>query len=132
MTATDLTGQRFGRLTALHPVTLMRGGVAKKAWRWACDCGAVKDISHYNVRAGTTVSCGCLARELVLLRNEARHHAAQARRPTPPPAEPAPAANPIPPGLAHLPRRQVAERHPSGRSFTAAHLPARGICSLDL
>ena len=44
MTRTDLTGQRFGRLTALYPVEKRDRGTATSAcWRCRCDCGREAD-----------------------------------------------------------------------------------------
>lgn len=58
--AKDITGQRFGRLTALHPVGKGRDRLI--VWRLRCDCG--KNIDH-TIRhlGGDTQSCGCLRRE---------------------------------------------------------------------
>ena len=49
----DLTGKRFGRLTALEYVGNSR-------WLCACDCGTKKEISTYNLSSGASKSCGCL------------------------------------------------------------------------
>lgn len=50
----DITGQRFGRLTAIR-----RNESDRKQWFFACDCGVEKSIDGANVRGGDTVSCGC-------------------------------------------------------------------------
>lgn len=34
----DLTGQRFGHLTAIRPTDQRRKGAT--VWEWRCDCGA--------------------------------------------------------------------------------------------
>lgn len=47
----ELTGQRFGRLTAVKPV-----GMGK--WLWRCDCGNEKEILVASVKRGKTLSCG--------------------------------------------------------------------------
>lgn len=51
----DLTGQKFGRLTAIE--TFIKDG--KKYWHCLCDCGKEKDALSGNLRSGATVSCGC-------------------------------------------------------------------------
>lgn len=57
----DLTGQRFGRLTALEPVRSdPRQGVI---WHCRCDCGGEKEVPTAYLMRGQTQSCGCLTRE---------------------------------------------------------------------
>lgn len=52
----DLTGQRFGQLTALAPA----GKVGSmSAWRCLCDCGKETVVTIGHLRNGTTSSCGC-------------------------------------------------------------------------
>jgi hypothetical protein len=62
MTAKDMTGMRFGRLTVLR-----RDGYAQGqrvyAWRCRCDCGNEKTVGGPSLRKGYTVSCGCLRLE---------------------------------------------------------------------
>ena len=52
----DLTGQRFGRLTALRPTR--RNG--RTAWECVCECGNVKVIDTGKLSSCHTVSCGCI------------------------------------------------------------------------
>lgn len=52
----DLTNQRFGRLTALELVK-------NKGWKCLCDCGNITYVRGYNLKSGTTQSCGCLQKE---------------------------------------------------------------------
>jgi hypothetical protein len=60
--AKDITGQRFGRLTALHRTGESRNG--KIIWRCRCDCG--QEIESSLGKLGTdTKSCGCLHCEQV-------------------------------------------------------------------
>ena len=49
----NLTGKKFGRLTAIEP----REG---RNWLFSCDCGALIEKRASNVKYGTTKSCGCL------------------------------------------------------------------------
>lgn len=58
--ASDLTGQRFGRL-----VVLKRDFSRKKAafWICQCDCGKETTVQSCHLRSGATQSCGCLHME---------------------------------------------------------------------
>lgn len=56
----NLTGQKFGLLTALELVT-KPGEPAK--WLWQCDCGNTKVIRACDVKNGRTKSCGCLRKK---------------------------------------------------------------------
>lgn len=51
----DLTGQRFGRLTAIS--------FDGPDWECRCDCGTIKTVQGYHLIKGNTVSCGCYAAE---------------------------------------------------------------------
>lgn len=57
----DLTGQQFGRLTALHP-TLDRQG-SSVIWECYCSCGNTAFVSAASLRNGRAKSCGCLQKE---------------------------------------------------------------------
>jgi hypothetical protein len=57
----DLTGQRFGRLTALSYEG--RSKQYDALWRCICDCGAQCQVRAGALRGGHTQSCGCLQRE---------------------------------------------------------------------
>ena len=52
----DLTGQRFGRLTAVKP--LGKSGQTYK-WLCRCDCGNECAVAVANLRNGHSQSCGC-------------------------------------------------------------------------
>ena len=58
----DLTGQRFGRLTVLHPEPIPTK-YGKYAWRCKCDCGNETTVLATNIKTGDTKSCGCLRRD---------------------------------------------------------------------
>ena len=49
----DLTGQRYGKLTALRPAENIR------AWVCRCDCGKEVVVRTNALRTGHTASCGC-------------------------------------------------------------------------
>jgi hypothetical protein len=57
----DLTGQKFGRLTALYRLENNRWGAT--VWLCLCDCGVEKPVSSNALRRGLTRSCWCLRRE---------------------------------------------------------------------
>ncbi len=54
----DLTGQRFGRLTALYPVG-QDGARTRLYWHCLCDCGNEIDVLPGSLLRGMTRSCGC-------------------------------------------------------------------------
>lgn len=63
----DITGQRFGRLTAIETTDIaVAAGVV---WRCRCDCGNEIYATIKDLRSSNTQSCGCLNRK---------------KRPTPP------------------------------------------------
>lgn len=53
----DLTGQRYGRLTALYPAENIG---ARTAWLCRCDCGKEVVVPTNRLRCGHTKSCGCI------------------------------------------------------------------------
>lgn len=58
----DISGQRFGRLTALCP----SGSHDKSGfviWHCRCDCGTETDVSYNSLVYGNQVSCGCQKKE---------------------------------------------------------------------
>lgn len=56
----DLTGQTYGRLTAIERVGTASGGAK---WLWQCECGVRVEAVAAHVRHGKRRSCGCLRRE---------------------------------------------------------------------
>ena len=61
----DITGMRFGRLTAVKKVGTKGSGRGSKAiWLCRCDCGNEKEILRNSLVSGTTKSCGCLEKEI--------------------------------------------------------------------
>ena len=58
----DITGKKYGRLTAIEPTEKrFREYVI---WKCKCSCGKEALVSLRNLTNGTTLSCGCLASEL--------------------------------------------------------------------
>jgi DNA-binding CsgD family transcriptional regulator len=64
--AIDITGQTFGRLTAIEPAgqNASRGVM----WRCQCDCGSEAVVAGSSLRNGHTRSCGCLHDELAVVK----------------------------------------------------------------
>lgn len=52
----DVSGQRFGRTTAMQQDGFMGG---QAAWLCRCDCGTMHRTTGGRLRSGTTKSCGC-------------------------------------------------------------------------
>ena len=61
MKANDLTGQQFGRLTAIKSVGRRKSSFLY--WLCQCECGNTKEIMSTSLTSGKTTSCGCLAIE---------------------------------------------------------------------
>lgn len=62
----DLTGQRFGRLTALRYV--IRDG-KRNGWECICDCGNTVVVYTGHLRNGHTQSCGCYCIDRIIEAN---------------------------------------------------------------
>ena len=58
--STDLTGQKFGKLTVLRAGSRASNGAIK--WVCKCDCGRIKEIRGDRLKNGETKSCGCTAK----------------------------------------------------------------------
>lgn len=52
----DITGQKFGKLTALECVIKNQ----KVYWKCICECGNICMVSRNNLKNGHTQSCGCI------------------------------------------------------------------------
>jgi hypothetical protein len=57
----DITGQKFGRLTAIKLIGTNEKG--HTVWLFGCDCGVQKEISSSEVLKHSTKSCGCLRKD---------------------------------------------------------------------
>lgn len=69
----DLTGQRFGRLTALYPGD-SQNRFQKGVWHCRCDCGEEIDVFAGSLLTGATRSCGCLNHEQRRKMHEHMHY----------------------------------------------------------
>lgn len=65
----DLTGKNFGRLTVLKD-SGKRSRKGDILWECICECGRLSFVRGYQLKRGTTKSCGCLARELAAKRGK--------------------------------------------------------------
>jgi hypothetical protein len=66
----DITGQKFGKLTALKIVGRKRHGFL---WLCQCDCGNYKNALTTNLLNGVTRSCGCLHEETAKINGKGMH-----------------------------------------------------------
>lgn len=56
----DISGQKFGRLTAIKYNEELSKKYGATYWDFRCDCGNTKSLRSCNVLRGKTISCGCL------------------------------------------------------------------------
>lgn len=61
----DLTGQKFGKLTALRRIENRRtpSGKTLVMWECQCDCGNITKVPSQRLKAGGSKSCGCARAE---------------------------------------------------------------------
>jgi len=59
----DLTAQKFGRWAAIG----CKRKAANSEWLWfcVCDCGKTSEVAGGKLRAGATLSCGCLRKDVL-------------------------------------------------------------------
>lgn len=62
---TDLTGQRFGRLTVLNREEnyIAPSGSTDLRWKCQCDCGNIIIVNSSNLKYSKQQSCGCYAND---------------------------------------------------------------------
>lgn len=66
----DCVGQRFGRLVIIEFYGYTTTTKHKHSrWICQCDCGKLVVVKRSSLTSGNTKSCGCLASELVTIRN---------------------------------------------------------------
>lgn len=56
----DLTGQKFGKLTALYPTDSIGVNKGSIVWYCSCECGNYCEVDSKSLRNKNTQSCGCL------------------------------------------------------------------------
>ena len=73
----DITGQKFGRLTAIRPT---RKDEKRRTYFWycCCECGKTLEIRLESLTTGNTKSCGCYNKE-ILLKHATKHGHCQHR-----------------------------------------------------
>lgn len=65
MATIDMTGQKYGKLTAIKRVPKPEHIKSRVAfWLFKCDCGKEVVLNGSNVRSGNTTSCGCMQKEI--------------------------------------------------------------------
>jgi hypothetical protein len=70
MKSEDLTGLKFGRLTAISKVDpIVRSNRKRTAWLCKCDCGNVIQTLAESLKDGNTKSCGCIQKDGTLKKN---------------------------------------------------------------
>lgn len=57
----EMIGKKFGRLMVLE----LKSTKSPYYWLCKCDCGVEKLVSETNLKYGNSLSCGCLAKELI-------------------------------------------------------------------
>ena len=58
---TDMTGERYGKLTVVSLHSVDKGGNTK--WNCKCECGGTSVSYRQNLRNGKATSCGCFQKE---------------------------------------------------------------------
>ena len=58
----DLTGKTFGYWTVISRTVNSKEG--RSMWMCRCKCGTERAVRGYNLRNGTSKSCGCLSAEM--------------------------------------------------------------------
>jgi len=67
----DITGQKFGRLTAIKYIGSNKH--KNRIWECKCDCGKFSNVTVAALISNNTSSCGCLHRELASKRFGTHH-----------------------------------------------------------
>lgn len=77
----DLTSKRFGKCLALHRLQIP----GRARWMCLCDCGKMFEAAAYNLKRGSTKSCGCLRRAMGVarLKHEPKHGFKSRKNPLP-------------------------------------------------
>ena len=70
----NITGQKFGRLTALERVG--KNSCGHSIWRCQCECGRTTEVVLHSLTCGKTRSCGCLDYEAHITHPNRRTHRA--------------------------------------------------------
>lgn len=68
----NLTGMRFGKLTAVKIVKNCEHKCKSVIWQCKCDCGNIVNVRSSNLINGHTKSCGCIRKEIIMNRDKER------------------------------------------------------------
>lgn len=80
----DITGQRFGHLTAIeYTHRALSTGRRMSAWAMRCDCGNEVVAMTVNLMKGKHKSCGCMSKKLAAETYRSNHPKVFAARPEP-------------------------------------------------
>lgn len=60
----DVTGMKWGRLTALCKDVERTKETGSTYWKFACECGTITSVQLSGVRRGDSKSCGCYSKEV--------------------------------------------------------------------
>lgn len=66
----DISGNRFGLLTAKKPIITRNSKRTRIKWECQCDCGNTIIVTSSNLTTGHTKSCGCLNSQKTSERNK--------------------------------------------------------------
>ena len=81
MTALNLCGEKFGRLTVIERETAsIERKYRQVKWICQCECGNVITVRTSTLRSGHTKSCGCLSSEKTSERNFRHGHAGRGHK----------------------------------------------------
>jgi hypothetical protein len=72
MKVTDLTGQKFNRLTVMKYIGKDKCGNSQ--WLCLCDCGNKTIVTSGHLKNGHSKSCGCFKNEKLIQRNKTDRH----------------------------------------------------------
>jgi hypothetical protein len=62
----DITGKKYGRLTAIRLLESRKVGTqSKRFWLFSCECGKEMELAAGAVTSGNTLSCGCLLKDTI-------------------------------------------------------------------
>ena len=67
----DISGMKFGRLTALYPIDDDRKDTY---WLCECECGNTIEVPSGSLRNGNTRSCGCLHKDFMIHMDRTKIH----------------------------------------------------------
>lgn len=70
----DISGQRFGLLVAIRPISKHSGGRKRVFWECRCDCGNVVFVNTDSIRRGLSKSCGCEQKRLASINHTIHGH----------------------------------------------------------